>query len=82
VHYSALSWSCWFEASVSDVRTVLIFLLLLESYRYIMRKLKSLKILWVALGGGSYDLLSTHAPGPSLGGDEPVTANFRKQGQR
>jgi acetoin utilization protein AcuC len=30
-----------------------------HSYSYIMRKLKALKIPWVALGGGGYDLLNT-----------------------
>ncbi|MBK5274640.1 MAG: acetoin utilization protein AcuC [Desulfuromonadales bacterium] len=30
-----------------------------NSYSYIMRKLKALKIPWVALGGGGYDLLNT-----------------------
>lgn len=30
-----------------------------HSYRYIMHKLKVLKIPWVALGGGGYDLLNT-----------------------
>jgi len=30
-----------------------------HSYGYIMRKLKALKLPWVALGGGGYDLLNT-----------------------
>ena len=30
-----------------------------HSYGYIMRKLKALKIPWVALGGGGYDLMNT-----------------------
>ncbi len=30
-----------------------------HSYSYIMRKLKALKLPWVALGGGGYDLLNT-----------------------
>jgi acetoin utilization protein AcuC len=30
-----------------------------HSYSYIMRKLKALKIPWVALGGGGYDLMNT-----------------------
>jgi len=30
-----------------------------HSYSYIMRKLKALKIPWVALGGGGYDLVNT-----------------------
>ncbi len=30
-----------------------------QSYSYIMRKLKALKIPWVALGGGGYDLMNT-----------------------
>jgi acetoin utilization protein AcuC len=30
-----------------------------HSYSYIMHKLKALKIPWIALGGGGYDLLNT-----------------------